>query len=95
MQIVPFYLSRRVNNAVVSTYKYASPKNELLLSIIEATLESGPPAASQFTIARILGLILNLLEYVVHAAWLRWPHHTLYASKRIEAYGITLSGPRT
>jgi hypothetical protein len=26
----------------------------------------------------------------VHAAWHRWPHHTLYASKRIEAYGITL-----
>jgi hypothetical protein len=30
-----------------------STKNGLLLSIIEATLESGPPAASQFTIARI------------------------------------------
>jgi hypothetical protein len=48
--------------------------------------ESGPPAASQFTIARIspthrliLGLILNL-EYMVHAAWHRWPHHILYAS---------------
>ena len=26
----------------------------------------------------------------MHAAWHRWPHHTLYASKRIEAYGITL-----
>jgi hypothetical protein len=29
----------------------------------------------------------------------RWPHHTLYASKRIEAYGITLflglNDPRT
>jgi hypothetical protein len=30
-----------------------STKNGLLLSIIEATLESGSPAASQFTIARI------------------------------------------
>jgi hypothetical protein len=27
----------------------------------------------------------------MHAFWLRWPHdHTLYASRRIEAYGITL-----
>jgi hypothetical protein len=30
-----------------------STKNGLLFFIIEATLESGPPAASQFTIARI------------------------------------------
>jgi hypothetical protein len=34
----------------------------------------------------------------VHAAWHRWPHHTQYASKRIEAYGIThflgLNDPR-
>jgi hypothetical protein len=27
---------------------------------------------------------------VLHAVWHRWPHHTLYASKLIEAYGITL-----
>jgi hypothetical protein len=26
----------------------------------------------------------------MHAAWRRWPHHTLYASKRTKAYGITL-----
>jgi hypothetical protein len=29
----------------------------------------------------------------VHAAWHRWPHHTLYASKRIEAFGTDYAFP--